>query len=200
MSRQARILMVDDRVENLIALDAILSSLNQILVPVQSGEQALKALRADEFAIVLLDIVMPGLSGFETAIRIKQDAKTRDVPIIFLTAATAQPEQTFLGYAAGAVDFLAKPFDPGVLKAKVSVFVDLYLKASRLREQAELLGGRPLTDQLWGQLAAVEETLAALCQLPAVTGDAEAAGTAARLADRVGRLRDALDALGGGSR
>ena len=200
MSRQARILMVDDRVENLIALDAILSSLNQILVPVQSGEQALKALRADEFAIVLLDIVMPGLSGFETAIRIKQDAKTRDVPIIFLTAATAQPEQTFLGYAAGAVDFLAKPFDPGVLKAKVSVFVDLYLKASQLREQAELLGGRPLTDQLWGQLAAVEETLAALCQLPAVTGDAEAAGTAARLADRVGRLRDALDALGGGSR
>ena len=200
MSRQARILLVDDRVENLIALDAILSSLNQILVPVQSGEQALKALRADEFAIVLLDIVMPGLSGFETAIRIKQDAKTRDVPIIFLTAATAQPEQTFLGYAAGAVDFLAKPFDPGVLKAKVSVFVDLYLKASQLREQAELLGGRPLPDQLWGQLAAVEETLAALCQLPAVTGDAEAAGTAARLADRVGRLRDALDALGGGSR
>ena len=198
MSRQARILLVDDRVENLIALDAILSSLNQILVPVQSGEQALKALRADEFAIVLLDIVMPGLSGFETAIRIKQDAKTRDVPIIFLTAATAQPEQTFLGYAAGAVDFLAKPFDPGVLKAKVAVFVDLYLKASQLREQAELLGGRPLTDQLWGQLAAVEETLAALCQLPAVTGDAEAAGTAARLADRVGRLRDALDALDAG--
>ena len=200
MSRQARILLVDDRVENLIALDAILSPLNQILVPVQSGEQALEALRADEFAVVLLDIVMPGLSGFETAIRIKQDAKTRDVPIIFLTAATAQPEQTFLGYAAGAVDFLAKPFDPGVLKAKVSVFVDLYLKASRLREQAELLGGRPLTDQLSGRLAAVEETLVALCQLPAVTGDAEAAGTAARLADRVGRLRDALDALGSGSR
>ena len=200
MSRQARILMVDDRVENLIALDAILSPLNQILVPVQSGEQALEALRADEFAVVLLDIVMPGLSGFETAIRIKRDAKTRDVPIIFLTAAVAQPEQTFLGYAAGAVDFLAKPFDPGVLKAKVAVFVDLYLKASQLREQAELLGGRPLTDQLWGQLAAVEETLAALCQLPAVTGDAAAAGAAARLADRVGRLRDALDALGGGSR
>ena len=200
MSRQARILLVDDRVENLIALDAILSPLNQILVPVQSGEQALKALRADEFAIVLLDIVMPGLSGFETAIRIKRDAKTRDVPIIFLTAAVAQPEQTFLGYAAGAVDFLAKPFDPGVLKAKVAVFVDLYLKASQLREQAELLGGRPLTDQLSGRLAAVEETLVALCQLPAVTGDAEAAGTAARLADRVGRLRDALDALGSGSR
>ncbi len=93
MSRQARILLVDDRIENLIALDAILSSLNQILVPVQSGEQALQALLADEFAVVLLDIVMPGMSGLETAARIKQNAKTRDVPIIFLTAAIGQPEQ-----------------------------------------------------------------------------------------------------------
>ena len=197
MSRRARILLVDDRVENLIALDAILSSLNQILVPVQSGEQALEALRKDEFAVVLLDIVMPGMSGLETAARIKGDVTTRDVPIIFLTAAVAQPEQTFLGYAAGAVDFLAKPFDPGVLKAKVSVFVDLYLKACQLREQAELLEGRPVIDQLSGRLEAVEETVAALGRLPAVSGDAMAGEVAARLAHRVGRLRDALDALGG---
>jgi CheY-like chemotaxis protein len=196
--RQARILLVDDRIENLIALDAILSSLNQILVPVRSGEQALQALLADEFAVVLLDIMMPGMNGFETATRIKREAKTRDVPIIFLTAAVAQPEQPFLSYAAGAVDYLAKPFDPGVLKAKVSVFVDLYLKASQLRDQAELLGGRPLTDQLSGRLEAVEETMATLRALPAVSRDAEAAETAARLAGRVGRLRDALDALGGG--
>ena len=188
MSRKARILLVDDRSENLIALDAILSPLNQILVPVQSGEEALEALLADEFAVVLLDIVMPGMNGLETAARIKQNAKTRDVPIIFLTAAIAQPEQPFLGYAAGAVDYLAKPFDPGVLTAKVSVFVDLYLKASQLRDQAELLDGR---------LEAVEETVAALRQLPAVSQDAEAREAAARLAGRVGRLRDALDALGG---
>jgi len=198
VSRQARILLVDDRVENLIALDAILSSLNQILVPVQSGEQALEALRKDEFAVVLLDIIMPGMSGLETAARIKGDVTTRDVPIIFLTAAVAQPEQTFLGYAAGAVDFLAKPFDPGVLTAKVSVFIDLYLKACQLREQAELLAGRPVTDQLSGRLEAVEETVAELGRLPAVSGDAEAGEVAARLAHRVGRLRDALDALGGG--
>ncbi len=188
MARQARILLVDDRIENLIALDAILSPLNQILVPVQSGEEALEALLADEFAVVLLDIVMPGMSGIETAARIKQDAKTRDVPIIFLTAAIAQPEQPFLGYAAGAVDYLAKPFDPGVLKAKVAVFVDLHLKASQLRDQAEVLGG-------W--LEAVEETVATLRQLPAVSQDAEAREVAARLAGRVGWLRDALDALGG---
>ncbi len=188
MSRQARILLVDDRIENLIALDAILSPLNQILVPVQSGEQALEALVADDFAVVLLDIVMPGMNGLETAARIKQNAKTRDVPIIFLTAAIAQPEQPFLGYAAGAVDYLAKPFDPGVLKAKVAVFVDLYLKASQLRDQAELLGR---------QLEAVEETVATLRQLPAVSQDAEAREVATRLAGRVGRLRDAVDALGG---
>jgi CheY-like chemotaxis protein len=189
--RQARILLVDDRIENLIALDAILSSLNQILVPVQSGEQALQALLADEFAVVLLDVIMPGMDGFETAARIKRDAKTRDVPIIFLTAAVAQPEQAFQGYAAGAVDYLAKPFDPGVLKSKVSVLVDLYLKASQLRDQAELLAGR---------LEAVEETAAALCGLPAVSRDAEAAEAAGELARRVSRLRDALDALDGGRR
>jgi CheY-like chemotaxis protein len=198
VSRQARILLVDDRVENLIALDAILSSLNQILVPVQSGEQALEALRKEEYAVVLLDIVMPGMNGLETATRIKGDVATRDVPIIFLTAAVTQPEQTFLSYNAGAVDFLAKPFDPGVLKAKVSVFVDLYLKACQLREQAELLDGRPLIDQLSGRLEAVEETVATLGRLPAVSGDAEAGEVAARLAHRVGRLRDALDALGDG--
>jgi CheY-like chemotaxis protein len=198
VSRQARILLVDDRTENLVALEAVLSSLNQILVPVRSGEQALQALLTDDFAVVLLDIVMPGMNGFETAALIKRNAKTRDVPIIFLTAAIAQPEQAFLGYAAGAVDYLAKPFDPWVLKAKVSVFVDLYLKNSRLRDQAELLGGRPLVDQLSGRLAAVEETVAALRQLPAVSKDAEAGETVARLARRVGRLRDALDALDGG--
>jgi len=198
VSRQARILLVDDRVENLIALDAILSPLDQILVSVQSGQAALEALRQDEFAVVLLDILMPGMSGHQTATQIKSDVRTRDVPIIFLTAAVAQPEQTFLSYAARAVDYLAKPFDPGVLQAKVSVFVDLYLKASQLREQAELLGGRGLAEQLSGRLGEVEETLAALCSLPAVNRDAEATQLAARLAGRVDRLRDALDALGAG--
>ena len=196
--RQARILLVDDRVENLIALDAILSPLNQIMVAVQSGEKALEALRAEEFAVVLLDIVMPGMGGLETATRIKNDARTREVPIIFLTAATAQPEQTFLSYAAGAVDYLAKPFDPGVLQAKVSVFVDLYLKASQLRDQAELLGGRGLAEQLSERLEEVEQALATLCSLPAVGRDAEATQVAARLAGRIDRLRDALDALGAG--
>jgi CheY-like chemotaxis protein len=199
MPRQARILMVDDRSENLVALDAILSSLNQILVPVRSGEQALQALLGDEFAVVLLDIMMPGMDGFETATRIKQETRIPDVPIIFLTAAVGQPDQAFRGYAAGAVDYLAKPFDPWVLKAKVSVFVELYLKRSLLRDQAELMEGRPLLEQLSGRLRDIEEAAATLRALPAVDGDADASAVAARLAERVGRLRDALDALGGGA-
>ncbi len=198
MPRQARILMVDDRSENLVALDAILSSLNQILVPVRSGEQALAALLSDEFAVVLLDIMMPGMDGFETAARIKAETRIPDVPIIFLTAVAGQPDQAFRGYAAGAVDYLAKPFDPWVLKAKVSVFVELYLKRRQLRDQAELLGGRPVLEQLSGRLRDVEEAVAALRLLPAVSKDTEAAQAAAGLAGQVGRLRDAMDVLGGG--
>ncbi len=199
MSRQARILLVDDRMENLVALDAILSSLNQILVPVRSGEQALQALLTDEFAVVLLDIVMPGMDGFETAARIKRHAKTRDVPIIFLTAAIGPPEQAFRSYAAGAVDYLAKPFDPWVLKSKVSVFVDLYLRGTRQRDQAGERDQRSLADRLSGPLAAVEETAAVLRDLPAVTKDPEAQEMAARLTRRMGRLRDAIAALDEGS-
>ena len=193
MARQARILLVDDRPENLVALEAILSSLDQILVPVRSGEQAIQAVLADEYAVVLLDIMMPGMDGFETATQIKRHAKSRDVPIIFLTAATMQPEQAFRGYAAGAVDYLAKPFDPWVLKSKVSVFVDLYLKRDEDGARHSAL------DQLSAGLGAVEETVALLRKLPAVLRDAEAAETAAQLAGRVGRLRDALEAFGPGA-
>ena len=185
MSRQARILLVDDRAENLVALEAILAPLNQILVPVRSGEQALQAAGDQEFAVVLLDIVMPGMDGFETAAQIKSRAKNRDVPIILLTAAAGPPEHSFRGYAAGAVDYLAKPFDPWVLQAKVSVFVDLYLKTGRF-------------DQLSVPLGAIEESVALLRRLPAVIKDSEAAATAAQLALRVGRLRDVLEASGGG--
>jgi len=143
IEEKAKILLVDDREENLIALEAILSSLDQDLVRARSGEQALKALLTDEYAVILLDIVMPGMDGFETARDIKRRKKTRDVPIIFLTAVNSDPDYAFRGYAAGAVDFIAKPFDPWVLRAKVSVFVELHNKNRQLQEQAVLLGNRP---------------------------------------------------------
>ncbi len=204
--RKAKILLVDDRAENLIALEAILSSLNQQLVPVRSGEAALKALLADEFAVILLDVVMPGMDGFETAAHIKRRARTHDVPIIFLTAAGAEPDHAFRGYAAGAVDYIAKPFDPWVLRAKVAVFVDLYMKNRQLREQAELLrrqaetalGGAAggLLAELSRRLSAVEGAAAGLAGLPVVKTDAALAAVLVQLDRGIGRLRDTLDALG----
>jgi CheY-like chemotaxis protein len=207
--QKARILLVDDRAENLIALEAILSSLNQQLVPVRSGEAALKALLSDEFAVILLDVVMPGMDGFETAAHIKRRAKTHDVPIIFLTAAGAEPDHAFRGYAAGAVDYIAKPFDPWVLRAKVAVFVDLYVKNRQLREQAELLRKQAenasngtsvgLLAELSKRLSAVEVTTAALASLPVVKTDGGLADGITQLDQGVGRLRDTLDVLGADS-
>jgi CheY-like chemotaxis protein len=193
--QKARILLVDDRAENLIALEAILSSLNQELVPVRSGEAALKALLSDEFAVILLDVVMPGMDGFETAAHIKHRARTNDVPIIFLTAAGAEPDHAFRGYAAGAVDYIAKPFDPWVLRAKVAVFVDLYVKNRQLREQSELLrqqaegsaGG--LLAELSRRLSAIEASAAGLASAPTVKTDAALADGLEQLDRSIGRLR-----------
>jgi CheY-like chemotaxis protein len=205
--QKARILLVDDRAENLIALEAILSSLNQQLVPVRSGEAALKALLAEEFAVILLDVVMPGMDGFETAAHIKRRARTHDVPIIFLTAAGAEPDHAFRGYAAGAVDYIAKPFDPWVLRAKVAVFVDLYVKNRQLREQADLLrrqaggavdddGSGSVLAELSRRVSAVEIITTTLAGLPTVKTDPALADGIAQLDRGVARLRDALDALG----
>jgi len=203
---KARILLVDDRPENLVALEAILSSLDQQLVPVQSGEAALKALLSDEFAVILLDVVMPGMDGFETAEHIKGHAGTRDVPIIFLTAARQEPDHAFRGYAAGAADYIAKPFDPWALRAKVAVFVDLYMKNRQLHEQAELLrreaesaaGGaaRGLLAELSRRLTEVEAAATELSGLPGAKTDAALAGGLGELDRGIGRLRDTLDALG----
>ncbi|MFG3498123.1 two-component system response regulator [Streptomyces sp. NPDC047928] len=223
MVQKAKILLVDDRPENLLALEAILSALDQTLVRASSGEEALKALLTDDFAVILLDVQMPGMDGFETAAHIKRRERTRDIPIIFLTAINHGPHHTFRGYAAGAVDYISKPFDPWVLRAKVSVFVELYMKNCQLREQAALLrlqlegangtqgGGvgakesAGLLAELSARLAAVEEQAEALSkQLDDDSADAAAVATAAHLERKLTGLRRALDALepgtgGGGS-
>ncbi|MES5818299.1 response regulator [Streptomyces sp. RG80] len=214
MVQKAKILLVDDRPENLLALEAILSALDQTLVRASSGEEALKALLTDDFAVILLDVQMPGMDGFETAAHIKRRERTRDIPIIFLTAINHGPHHTFRGYAAGAVDYISKPFDPWVLRAKVSVFVELYMKNCQLREQAALLrlqleggaGGKApagetkepagLLAELSARLAAVEEQAEALSkQLDDESADAAAVATAAHLERKLTGLRRALDAL-----
>ncbi len=106
-------------------------------VGVHSGEEALKQLLVDDFALILLDAQMPEMDGFETARHIKRRERTRHVPIIFLTAADRDSQLALRGYAVGAVDYLTKPFDPWVLRAKVSVFVDLWTKTQQLNAQAE---------------------------------------------------------------
>ena len=116
MTNKARILLVDDRHENLVALEAILSSLNQVLVPVRSGEEALKALLVDEFAVILLDVIMPGMDGFETAGHIKRRPKTRDVPIIAVTAKAMKGDRE-KAIGSGATDYITKPVDTGHLLA-----------------------------------------------------------------------------------
>jgi CheY-like chemotaxis protein len=176
---QARILLVDDRAENLLALDAILSSLEQELVLVRSGEAALEAVAAGEFAVILLDVVMPGMDGFETAAQIKQRGRAPGVPIILLTAAGADPELAFRGYAAGAVDYISKPFDPWVLRSKVSVYVSLFLKDHQLR-------------QVSGLVSAVEQAAAGLAGLPAALASPEIADGLCQLDKTVAAVRSAL--------
>jgi CheY-like chemotaxis protein len=201
-----RILLVDDRSENLVALEAILGSLDHELVRARSGEEALKALLTNEFAVILLDASMPGMDGFETATRIKRREKTRDIPIIFLTALNNEPQHAFRGYEVGAVDYLTKPFDPWILRAKVSVFVDLFLKNRQLREQAALLrqrlgdGGERLSAadvvaDLTARLDAVDQQVGAVAEVAAVSPDDRVATELAELSRRTALLRDAVDTL-----
>ena len=145
--RRPKVLLVDDRPENLTALQAVLEPLELDLVSVDSGEEALRSLLVEDFAVILLDVQMPGLDGFETATLVKERERTRHVPIIFLTAHGTDSEHVFRGYEVGAVDYLLKPFNPTVLRSKVSVFVELFektnaLEAARLerRHAAQLRG------------------------------------------------------------
>ena len=136
MSAPVRVLAVDDRRENLLALQAILEGLPVEVVSVTSGEEALKKLLVEDYAVILLDAQMPGMDGFETARHVKQRERTRHIPILFLTAADYDPHMAFRGYQAGAVDYITKPFDPWVLRSKVAVFVDLYRLHTEVTERA----------------------------------------------------------------
>lgn len=136
---KVKILLVDDRPENLLALEAILEPLGQTLVCAHSGEESLKCVLQHDFAVILLDVQMPEMNGFDVAQIIKSREKSRFIPIIFLSAISKEDSYVFKGYSMGAVDYVFKPFNPDVLRSKVAVFVDLYLKQEQIKEQAELL-------------------------------------------------------------
>jgi len=133
-----KILMVDDRAENLFALEVILSNENYVCVKAGSGAEALKILRREhDFALILMDVQMPVMDGFETVELIRQIEKFKHVPIIFLTASMDTTVHIFKGYHAGAVDYMIKPLSPEILKAKVAVFVELFKKTHELLVQKE---------------------------------------------------------------
>src|SRR3954464_5995481 len=136
---QAKILLVDDEPKSLFALQELLSTLEENLMVAQSGEEALRLALKNDFAVILLDVRMPGIDGFETARLIRNRERSRLTPIIFLTAAAEEMTPMFRGYEVGAVDYLAKPVVPEVLKSKVAVFVELHRKSERLRESEEKL-------------------------------------------------------------
>ena len=136
---QAKILLVDDEPKSLFALQQLLATLEQNLMIAQSGEEALRLALKNDFAVILLDVRMPGIDGIETARLIRSRERSRSTPIIFLTAAADEMSSMFRGYEVGAVDYLMKPVVPEVLKSKVAVFVELHRKTERLRESEDKL-------------------------------------------------------------
>ena len=147
LETRANILLVDDRAANLVVLNALLEPLGHPIYEAKSGTDALKLLLQHDFAVILLDVQLPDIDGFEAAALIKNREKTRHIPIIFITAINTDPRHIFQGYGAGAVDYISKPFNPEILKSKVAVFVDLYVKTEQIKAQAELIRLNELREQ-----------------------------------------------------
>src|SRR6266581_6273700 len=136
---QINILMVDDSPTNLLALEAILQGPERNLVSASSGDDALRYLLDNEVAVILMDVYMPGLDGLETAELIRGRDRSRNIPIIFLTADSTGGRHLSRGYSLGAVDYIVKPIEPDILRSKVAVFVELFKKTREVKRQAELL-------------------------------------------------------------
>ncbi|MGH3933110.1 MAG: response regulator [Pseudonocardiaceae bacterium] len=170
-----RVLIIDDRRENLLAMEALMQGLGVEPITVTSGVDALKQLLVEDYALLLLDAHMPGMDGFETARHIKQRERTRNIPIIFLTAADYDAHLAFRSYEAGAVDYITRPFDPWMLRAKVSVFADLWRTSAELAAQVE--AARALEADATALRSAVDDALTVLRSVP---GGAETAVAQAR--------------------
>ncbi|HWD92483.1 MAG TPA: ATP-binding protein [Verrucomicrobiae bacterium] len=139
LNSKVNILLVDDRKDKLLALGAVLAPLGQNVVEAHSGKEALRLLLKNEFAVILMDVSMPTMDGFETAAMIRKRPSSEHTPIIFVTSIGNSPAQMYQGYSLGAVDYILTPIVPDVLRAKVSVFVDLWRKTEHIKQQAERL-------------------------------------------------------------
>lgn len=154
---RVNVLLVDDRPENLLALEAILNSSSYNLVQANSGTEALRCLLNQDFAVILLDVQMPGMDGFETATLIRSRDRSRSTPIIFITAFSSNDTHVFKGYSLGAVDYLFKPLKPEILTSKVQVFVQLFQKTVEVKQQATQLAA------VNSELSKSEERFRTLC-------------------------------------
>src|SRR5580700_11332400 len=134
-----KILLVDDQADNLLSAGAVLEALGEEVVTAESGREALRQLLDHDFAVIVLDVMMPDMDGFETAALIRQRERSRHTPIIFLTALGRSEEHIRRGYTLGAVDYLSKPFVPEILRTKVGVFVELHRKSGLLAHQSKML-------------------------------------------------------------
>lgn len=138
-SNNINILIVDDRNDNLLVLESLLDKMNCNVMKATSGNEALSLMLENDFALVLLDVQMPEMDGFETAELMRCNSRTRYIPIIFVTAISKEQKCIFKGYEVGAVDYLFKPIEPIILQSKVKVFLDLYNQKKLVEEQTELL-------------------------------------------------------------
>jgi signal transduction histidine kinase/DNA-binding response OmpR family regulator len=139
LEQKANILLVDDRPENLLAMESILEDLGQNLIRASSGHEALRFLLVEDAALILLDVQMPGLNGFELAELIRERERTQHTPIIFVSATSKDEHFVFKGYSLGAVDYLTKPFEPEILKSKVRFFTKLFQQNQEIKIQSALL-------------------------------------------------------------
>ena len=167
---RVNILAVDDSPEKLLALTAVLSELNQNIVTAASGREALRQLLRQEFAVILLDVNMPGLDGFETAALIRQRLSSEHTPIIFITAYGDQTHAA-RGYSLGAVDYILAPVEPEILKTKVMVFVELFRKTAEVRRQAGTLENRALQFQRLTRASVVINSALSIDRMLAVVAD-----------------------------
>ena len=172
---RANVLVADDRPANVLAIQQVLEPLKHNVVTGGSGEEVLRSLLTTEFAVILLDVQMPIMDGFEIAAQIKRREKTRHIPIIFLTAVNQEPSDILQGYEAGAIDYLTKPVEPWLVRAKVAAFVDIWLEHKRMEQLRSELA---IADQRRQQALQINEGIVqgiAVAKMALELGDSERA-------------------------
>ena len=190
MTRHPALLLVDDRAENLLALEAVLEPLGHPMVRAESGEEALRRLLAEDFAVIVLDVQMPGMDGFETAEQIKQRERTRDIPIIFVTAIYKEDPFVKRGYEAGAIDYFSKPFDPEILRLKVRLYTAFRQKSLLLEERERRIKETEELREAGRKLSGVLETL----PVGVIVADAE--GNVCQVNEEVARIWGIAEPVG----